>query len=112
MPFLNVIKQFMNSEKAVAAGVLVAVSTVFVFLDKITVAQWMSYTQVLLGIYVGGKAIQGAAAAVSGGQAEAAQAKAELIKMRAALDNNDAAADAALADKFEDSADSADSSDE
>lgn len=60
-----VLKNFLNSEKAVAAGVLAAIATVFVFTNRITVQEWMNYTEVLLAIYVGGKALQGGAAALA-----------------------------------------------
>jgi hypothetical protein len=56
-----VIRQLLNSEKAVAAGVLVIASMILLLLDRITAEQWMNYTQVLLGVYVSGKTIQGAA---------------------------------------------------
>lgn len=65
---LNVLKNFANSEKAVAAGMLVIVATVFAFLGRITVDEWMDYTQILLAIYVGGKAVQGAAAQIGAGR--------------------------------------------
>jgi hypothetical protein len=74
MPFLNVIKNFVNSEKAVAAGVLVIAATVFVFTNRITVQEWMDYTEILLAIYVGGKAVQGAASAFKGGGNQAREA--------------------------------------
>lgn len=60
---MNVLKSFLNSEKAVASGLLVIAATVLAAVGKITVQEWMDYTEVLLGIYVGGKAIQGTAAA-------------------------------------------------
>jgi len=61
----TVVKQLFNSEKAIAAGLLVISAVILLMLGRITVEQWMSYTQVLLGIYVGGKSVQGAAAALS-----------------------------------------------
>jgi hypothetical protein len=65
-------------------------------LDKMSIQQWMEYTSVLAGVYVGGKAIQGAAASIGDGR----NARAELAVMRAAIEDNDAAADAA-ADELE-----------
>lgn len=62
---MGVLKSFLNSEKAVASGVLVIAATVLVAVGKITVQEWMDYTEVLLGIYVGGKALQGSAAAIA-----------------------------------------------
>lgn len=68
MSILNTLKGVMGnllgSEKAIACGLLVAGATVLCAIGKITVEQWMSYTQVLAAIYVGGKAIQGAGAAI------------------------------------------------
>ena len=60
-----IIKQFLNSEKAVASGLAVIAATVFVFLGKISAQEWMSYSQVVLGIYVGGKSVQGAVTALA-----------------------------------------------
>lgn len=102
MPLLNVVKNFINSEKAVAVGVLVIAASVLMGLGKISFEQWMEYTQVLAGIYVGGKAIQGAASSMSQtkeAKAEAAAAKAELESFKTAIRMNDAAADAAAAAK-------------
>jgi hypothetical protein len=103
IPFLNVLKNFANSEKAIAVGVFAIIATVFVFVDRITVQEWMGYTEILLGIYVGGKAVQGAASAVSGSKAakaDAATAKVELAKLKTAIATNDDAANAALKAKF------------
>jgi len=57
----QVIKDFLGSEKAIAAGLLVVAATVFVLTGKISFAEWQSYTTNLLGIYVAGKTIQGTA---------------------------------------------------
>lgn len=57
----QVIKDFLGSEKAVAAGLLVVAATVFVLTGRISFADWQSYTTNLLGIYVAGKTIQGTA---------------------------------------------------
>jgi hypothetical protein len=61
----TVLRAFLHSEKAVASGLLVVVVTIFVALGVVTPQQWMDYTQVVLGIYVSGKTIQGATAAIS-----------------------------------------------
>lgn len=58
----QVLKEFLGSEKAVAAGLLVVAATVFVLTGKISFADWQTYTTNLLGIYVAGKTIQGTAA--------------------------------------------------
>lgn len=60
----EVVKNFLASEKAVAAGLLVVAATVFVLIGKISFADWQNYTQNLLGIYVAGKTIQGTAAVI------------------------------------------------
>lgn len=96
MTLLNTLKNFLGSEKAIATGVLVIAATVMVILGKMTIQEWTSYTEILAGIYVGGKAIQGAASQVSGARG----AKAELASIKAALASNDSAADAAVAEKF------------
>lgn len=57
------IKALLNSEKAIAAGVLVLLSGVFVLTGKMTVDAWQSYTQWILGIYVTGKTLQGSVSA-------------------------------------------------
>jgi hypothetical protein len=61
---MNGIKALFSSEKAIAAGVLVIISTLFVVLGKMTVAQWNEYTLWALGIYTGGKTVQGVSQAV------------------------------------------------
>lgn len=58
----QVIKDFLASEKAVATGLLVIASTVFVLMGKISFPDWQLYTQNVLGIYVVGKTVQGTAA--------------------------------------------------
>jgi hypothetical protein len=98
---LNVFKNFANSEKAVAVGLLIIAATVLTALGKLTVMQWIDYTEVMAGIYVGGKAIQGAASAVASSKtAVNAQAATAAATLATALATNDAAADATLADKF------------
>jgi hypothetical protein len=67
----QVIKDFLGSEKAVAAGLLVVAATVFVLTGKISFADWQTYTTNLLGIYVAGKTIQGTAAAIISGRTKA-----------------------------------------
>ena len=60
---MGIIKNFLNSEKAIASGVLVIASSLMTIAGKLTPQEWMDYTQTLLGIYVGGKTVQGAVAA-------------------------------------------------
>ncbi len=100
---LNVIKNLVNSEKAVALGLLVIAASVLAALGKMSIDQWISYTEWMAGFYVGGKSIQGAAALLGSSkvvkaEAVAEAAKVELQAMKLVLAENDAAADAA-ADK-------------
>jgi len=60
---LEGIKALLSSEKAIAAGVLVFLSGVFVLTGKMTVDAWQNYTQWVLGIYVTGKTVQGSVSA-------------------------------------------------
>ena len=108
---LPIILNLLNSEKAVASGVLVVASSVMVATGQITPEQWMQYTQMLLGIYVGGKTAQGAVAAITGrsqsdearkAKAREKAAKAELKELKKSLSGNDSAADLALGKKFGD----------
>lgn len=62
---MNGIKALISSEKAIAAGVLVFISTLFVILGKMTVDQWNEYTLWALGIYTGGKTVQGVSQTVA-----------------------------------------------
>lgn len=94
---MNVIKSFLNSEKGVFAYLLPMIGvTVLAALSKISAQQWVEYAILFSGIYTGGKAIQGAGAAIGDGKA----AKAEIEVLKAKLASNDAAADKALAEKF------------
>ena len=62
----NVLKQLANSEKAVFVGLLVIAASALTALDFMSVAEWQDYTKWLAGIYVGGKAVEGAASSVAG----------------------------------------------
>ena len=96
----QVLKDLGSSEKAVVSILTVMVATALVFTGKITVQQWMDYTQVILGIYVAGKTVQGAASALGRGNT-ALEAQAERAGTAEAVAANDAAADQALRDRFE-----------
>ena len=87
-----ILKNFLNSEKAVASAVPLIIATVFVFTGKITYQQWMNFAETLTAIYVGGKALHGAAAAVG-------TSKERVTALEARLDANDNAANAALEEK-------------
>ena len=58
----TVITNLLNSEKGVMGLALLVGVTVLAGLGRVTSEDWLSYTQWIFGIYVGGKSIQGAAA--------------------------------------------------
>lgn len=62
---MGAIGNLANSEKAVALGVLVLAATVLTGLGRMTIQQWMDYTQVLAIAYVAGKTVQGVSDAVA-----------------------------------------------
>ena len=93
----QILKNFLNSEKAVASAVPLIVATVFVFQGSITPQEWMDFALAITPVYVGGKAVHGAAAAVGGGNA----AKAELAELKTMLADVDDDADDALEAKFD-----------
>lgn len=84
----QILKNFLNSEKAVASLVPLIIATVFVFTGRITEQEWMDFSMMITGIYVGGKSIHGAAVALGNGKNGKTIAD--------AVAGNDAAADAAL----------------
>ena len=87
---LGVVKNFINSEKAVAVGLLVVAASVLAALGKMSIDQWIDYTKWMATVYVGGKSIQGAVAKISearGHEAVAAEATLELEKLRTAADS-------------------------
>lgn len=106
----QVIKNFANSEKAVASGVLMVGATAMVALGKMSVPEWQEYTLWLLGIYTGGKTIQGTIASATGQKAakeearahesDAKEARKELKKLQADLSDSDSEADSAVEEKF------------
>ena len=61
-----VFKSLFASEKAVFVGLLVIAASALTALDLMSVAEWQDYTKWLAGIYVGGKAVEGAASSVAG----------------------------------------------
>jgi hypothetical protein len=99
---MNVLKNLLNSEKAVVTGLLVIAASVLAGLGKMSIDQWISYSQWMAGIYVGGKSIQGAAGAISNAKTNKAIAEAamgELAILTTKISANDAAADAAADNK-------------
>lgn len=100
---MELLKSFFNSEKGVFAYLLpMIVISVLVVMGKITVEQYIEYMTYLVGIYTGGKAIQGAGAAIgnSSNKAFVAEVKADIETLKSKIGSNDAAADAALEEKF------------
>lgn len=100
---MSVLKSFFNSEKGVFAYLIpMIVLSVLVILGKITVDQYIEYMTYLVGIYTGGKAIQGAGAAIGDSKSKALsnEAKAAVEALKSAVSSNDAAVDAALEEKF------------
>lgn len=68
MPLFQVLRNFVGSEKAVAAGLLVIAATVLTVLGKMTLSEWQDYSLWCLGIYTGGKTVQGAASVMANGR--------------------------------------------
>jgi hypothetical protein len=109
---LQVLKNFTHSEKAVASGVCMLAATVMAAMGKMSIAEWQEYSKWILGIYISGKTVQGAAAALTGAKSsdeaaraherDAKQARKQLDKLKRQLNKNDSAADAALDEKFGD----------
>ena len=64
MPIIQVLKNFLGSEKGILALALIIGATVLTALGKMSLTEWQAYTIWIFGIYTGGKAIQGAASAV------------------------------------------------
>jgi hypothetical protein len=67
MPIIQVLKNFLGSEKGILALALIIGATVLTALGKMSLAEWQEYTIWIFGIYTGGKAIQGAASAIRDG---------------------------------------------
>jgi hypothetical protein len=67
MPIVQVLKNFLGSEKGILALALIIGATVLTALGKMSLAEWQEYTIWIFGIYTGGKAVQGAASAIRDG---------------------------------------------
>jgi hypothetical protein len=61
-----VLSNLAASEKAVFCIVLIAAASALTATGDMTVGQWQDYTKWIAGIFVGGKAIEGAAAKLAG----------------------------------------------
>lgn len=73
---MDVFKNLIHSEKAVAVGLLMIAATVLTAMGSMSVAEWREYTTWLAGIYVAGKTIQGGVDALATAKVDAAQASA------------------------------------
>jgi hypothetical protein len=62
----QVITNFLGSEKAMAAFVVLIAATIFTFTGKMSIAEWKEIALWVLGIYTAGKTVQGAASALVG----------------------------------------------
>lgn len=60
-----VLKNFLGSEKAIATFIPVLGVTIALLMGKVTYDQWSDFSLIAMGIYVGGKTIQGSAAALA-----------------------------------------------
>ena len=65
---MQVIKNFMASEKGILALALIIGATVLTALGKMPLPEWQEYSIYIFGIYVGGKSIQGAASVIANGK--------------------------------------------
>ena len=68
---MKVLKDLFSSEKGLFCLALVVAASVLAIMGKLTVDQWISYTEWIAAVYVGGKAIQGAGAAIGNGKSAA-----------------------------------------
>jgi hypothetical protein len=62
---MNVFSNLFNSEKFVFCFGLILAAAVLMVLGKIAPDQWLTFAEVVGGLYVGGKTIQGAAEVLS-----------------------------------------------
>lgn len=57
-----VLRNFANSEKGIFCVALIVAASILASTGQMSVAEWQDYTKWIAGIFVGGKAIEGAAA--------------------------------------------------
>ena len=62
---MQVIRDFLHSEKGTAIGALVFGATILAATGEISVAEWMEYTKWMAAVYVAGKTMQGSAKALA-----------------------------------------------
>jgi len=68
---MQVLKNFFSSEKAVFAFLIFLVGSALVIMGRMTVPQYEEFVLWVLGIYTGGKALQGGLAAIGSGTSAA-----------------------------------------
>jgi hypothetical protein len=68
---MQVLKNFFSSEKAVFAFLVFLVGSALVIMGRMTVPQYEEFVLWVLGIYTGGKALQGGLAAIGSGTSAA-----------------------------------------
>ncbi len=61
---MNALKDLFASERGFLVLALIVGATVLAALGYMTIAQWMDYSQLMFGIYVGGKTISSLAVAI------------------------------------------------
>jgi len=91
------ISDLLKSEKGIFCGLLVLAGSVLTATGHMSVSEWQTYTTWISGIYVGGKAIQGGAAALSEKKADPTRTLELIDALKEVLAKNDAAANAAVA---------------
>lgn len=65
---MEILKNLLNSEKAVICLGLIIAASVLTGLGHMTIPEWREYTIWIAGIYVGGKALHGSAVALALGK--------------------------------------------
>jgi hypothetical protein len=90
---MSVLKELLSSEKAIFVGLLIVAATVLTGMGKMTIDQWIAYTEWMAVTYVAGKTIQGTAAVIKNGKKDSSDLKKK-------LSDSDAAVDTAIEDKF------------
>lgn len=80
---MTAIKDLFGSERGLLGLLLIICCTVLAALDKLTFADWQSYTMWIFGIYVGGKTVTGAVQIAKGPKDPTTMSDAEIADMKA-----------------------------
>lgn len=83
---MNVLRNLANSEKAIFVGMLIIAASVLAGMGKMTMDQWIAYTEWMAVTYVAGKTIQGTALAIRNGQKNSSGLQKKLSASDAAAD--------------------------